>query len=54
MDKQETEGKKERLPLGQVLLDDIFFLLALGLGIPLILYIVWSIIDIVRVKPFIP
>jgi len=24
MDKQETEGKKERLPLGQVLLDDIF------------------------------
>ena len=44
----------EKIPLGQVLLDDIFLLLALGLGIPLILYIVWGIFDLTSVPNFVP
>jgi len=45
-------GERERIPLGQVLLDDIFLLLALGLGVPLILYIVWGIWDLTQVPLF--
>jgi hypothetical protein len=39
----------EKIPLGQVLLDDIFFLLALGLGIPFILYTLWGVIEVFMV-----
>ena len=36
----------EKVPLGQVLFDDMFLLLALGLGIPLVSYLVWALIDL--------
>lgn len=53
----EQPGKKvveesddlEKIPLAQVLLDDIFLLLALGLTVPLILYVVWGIFDLTGV-----
>jgi len=41
----------EKLPLGQVLLDDIFFLLALGLSIPFLLYTLWAVIETLHVPP---
>ncbi len=48
----EESGELEKIPLGQVLLDDIFLLLALGLTVPLILYIVWGLFDLANVPPF--
>lgn len=45
----EESGKPEKLPLGQVLLDDIFFLLALGLGIPFLLYTLWGVLEVLWV-----
>lgn len=45
----EELDKPEKIPLGQLLLDDIFLLLALGLTIPLILYIIWGIFDLINV-----
>lgn len=47
--KPEKSGKPEKLPLGQVLLDDIFFLLALGLGIPFLLYTLWGALEVLNV-----
>jgi hypothetical protein len=41
--------KAEKIPLGQVLLDDIYFLLAIGLGIPFILYTLWGVIEVFMV-----
>ena len=52
--KPEESGKSEKLPLGQVLLDNVFLLLALGLGLPLLLYIIWGIYDLVNVPAFRP
>ncbi len=34
-----------RIPLWQVLLDDPFLLLALGLGVPLVLYLIWGLLE---------
>ncbi|MCH8285920.1 hypothetical protein IIB79_05250 [candidate division KSB1 bacterium] len=50
----EELDKPEKIPLGQLLLDDIFLLLALGLTIPLILYIIWGIFDLTGVPQLIP
>ena len=41
---EETDNL-EKIPLAQVLLDDIFLLLALGLTVPLFLYVIWGIFD---------
>ncbi len=54
MQKEPQAGEGERVPLGQALLDDVFFLLALGLAVPLILYIVWGIVDLSQVPLFTP
>ncbi|MBI2854616.1 MAG: hypothetical protein HYX87_06835 [Chloroflexi bacterium] len=54
MDERERRTKPERIPLGQVLMDDIYLLLALGLGIPLVFYVAWSVIDVMRVPLFKP
>ncbi len=39
----------ERVPWPQVFFDDIFLLLTLGLTVPLILYVVWSLMDLASV-----
>jgi hypothetical protein len=54
MSKQNGVEPGDKVPLGQVFLDDIFLLLALGLGVPLIFYIVWGIWDLAQVQPFVP
>ncbi|MBM4423909.1 MAG: hypothetical protein FJ030_11015 [Chloroflexi bacterium] len=33
---------EERVPIGQVIFDDVFLLLMLGLVVPTLLYIVWG------------
>lgn len=48
----EQKAGEERIPFWQVVLDDVFLLLALGLTIPLILYIVWGIVDVAGVPLF--
>ena len=47
----ENNGKEapDKLPIGQVLLDDIFVLLALGLGIPFLLYTLWGVLEVLHV-----
>lgn len=44
----------ERLPWQQILLDDIFLLLAFGLAVPTILYIVWGLIELGNVPTYGP
>ncbi|MFQ5826414.1 MAG: hypothetical protein ACE5IA_03560 [Dehalococcoidia bacterium] len=44
---------EEKIPLGQVFLDDIFLLFLLGMSVPLILYIVWGLLDLLNV-PILP
>lgn len=46
---QKAAGPEERVPLGQVFLDDIFLLFLLGMSIPLILYIGWGFLDLLNV-----
>ena len=41
-----------RPPLGQLLLDDVFLLLAAGLIVPTLFYIVWGLISLASVPPF--
>jgi hypothetical protein len=52
-----TDGgssEEQPVPAWQVFFDDIFLLLALGLAVPLILYIIWGIWDLTHVPPFTP
>lgn len=44
----------ERIPYGQVLLDDPFLLLLLGLALPLILYLIWGLFEITTIPPLKP
>ncbi len=44
-----SEPGQEKIPLGQVLLDDVYLLIALGLGIPAFSYIVWALFDLSKV-----
>jgi len=46
---QEDGREAERIPSWQVVLDDPFLLLALGLGVPLVLYVIWGILEITMV-----
>jgi len=54
MDQVRIKSKVEEVPRGQRLLDDMFLLMALGLGVPLVLYIIWSVVDVLRVPVFKP
>ncbi|MEK7847735.1 MAG: hypothetical protein AAB270_02300 [Chloroflexota bacterium] len=42
-------GTEEKVPLGQVFLDDIFLLFLLGMSIPLVLYLGWGFMDLLNV-----
>ncbi|MEK7326953.1 MAG: hypothetical protein AAB217_17050 [Chloroflexota bacterium] len=37
-----TAPPEERIPIGQIIFDDVFFLLMLGLVVPTLFYIVWG------------
>ena len=37
-----TPEEPERVPTGQIIFDDVFLLLALGLVVPTLFYIVWG------------
>jgi hypothetical protein len=56
MDGEERQDAipKERVPWQQVLMDDVFLLLGLGLAIPILLYIMWGLMDLASVKTFLP
>lgn len=41
-------------PWQQLLLDDIFLLLAAGLVVPTLLYIVWGLMELANVRVFVP
>ncbi len=45
-------GKEDaqKVPLGQALLDDVFFLVALGLAIPFLLYTLWGVLEVFNVS----
>ena len=47
--RREESSEPGKIPLGQVLLDDIFFVLALGLGIPFLLYTLWGVLEVLNV-----
>ena len=44
MAQERDEG--EQIPYWQVVLDEPFLLLTLGLGIPLILYLIWGVLEL--------
>ena len=46
--------QEERIPAGQILMDDTFFLLMLGLVVPTLLYLVWGLWETSVVPVFIP
>lgn len=49
--KQSDPKQAQRVPLGQILLDDVFLLLLVGLVVPFIIYTVWGLMDIGGIPP---
>lgn len=45
----ETQDENERVPLMQQLLDNPFLLLFLGVMVPMVVYTLWGVIDILTV-----
>ncbi len=45
----QESGEGEKIPYWQVVLDEPFLLLALGMGIPLVLYLIWGIFELTTV-----
>ena len=43
------EGRRERIPAMQRLLDNPFLLLFLGVVVPTVLYIIWGIMEIAQI-----
>lgn len=45
----EPDGKDEKVPWMQQLLDNPFLLLFLGVMVPMVLYTLWGVIDILTI-----
>lgn len=45
----EHESKDEKVPLMQQLLDNPFLLLFIGVMVPMVLYTLWGVIDILTI-----
>lgn len=45
----ENEGEDERIPAMQMLLDNPFLLLFIGVAMPTVFYIVWGIMEVVTI-----
>ena len=43
------EGRKERVPAMQALIDNPFLLLFIGVAMPAVFYIIWGIMEIVTI-----
>jgi hypothetical protein len=50
----EEKVERERIPFWQILFDDPFFLLVLGLGLPLVLYLIWGVVEMTTIPSFTP
>jgi hypothetical protein len=48
-DQQKTATEDERIPAFQLMLDNPFLLLFLGIAMPTVLYIVWGVMEIVGI-----
>jgi len=48
-DQQKTANENERIPAFQLMLDNPFLLLFLGIAMPTVLYIVWGVMEIVGI-----
>ncbi len=48
---EDQEEESLRIPLIQQLLDNPFLLLFIGVLIPMLVYIVWGVIDILTIPP---
>ncbi len=48
------EKEKERIPIGQVIFDDVFLLFLLSLVISFMLYNVWGLLDLLRTPVLTP
>lgn len=44
-----SDEKSEEIPLGQKLYDNIWLLMALGIGLPTLIYTVWGLIEIMNI-----
>lgn len=42
----EPSEERQRLPFGQILLDDLFMLLLIGITVPFFAYTIWGLLDI--------
>ena len=47
-EERRTEGQEERVPIGQVIFDEIFLLFLLSLVISMALYNVWGLLELMR------
>ena len=45
----EKSGTEERVSYWQVFLDDIFLMLTLGVAVPSLLYLLWTMLDLANV-----
>jgi hypothetical protein len=52
--KPPEQTSEPRVPWQQVVFDDVFLLLALGLIVPTLIYIVWGLMDLASVEVFQP
>ncbi|HXF45945.1 MAG TPA: hypothetical protein VNK91_07485 [Burkholderiaceae bacterium] len=48
-DSTDTPGSEEPVPAIQLMLDNPFLLLFLGIAVPTVLYIVWGVMEIVGI-----
>jgi hypothetical protein len=53
-DVRDPAGAAERVPWPQALMDDPFLLLLGGLVVPTLLLIVWGLIELASLEPFVP
>lgn len=53
-DLKEKAPEMERIPYWQVFLDDIFLMLTLGLAVPSLLYLLWTMLDLTNVPVWKP
>jgi hypothetical protein len=50
----EEEKKPVRVPIGQVLFDEVFLWFFLSLVISLVIYNIWGLMDVMRTPVFVP
>ena len=54
MESNNKEQGKERVPLGQIVFDELFLLFLLSLVLSFVLYNVWGLLDLLRTPGLTP